>query len=164
MAIDPVAAVTRILTSTTTAWLPEPWQGDYDRERAETWLNEGDVESVIVAVLHRQSVQMVGLAILHDAAAAGPSSDVELRFGYVIEEAWWGRGLATELIGGLVEWARAQPSVSAMSGGVAIANAASARVLEKHGFGAGQVHQGERDYRRDFDRLSDDHGRTTPPK
>lgn len=59
---------------------------------------------------------------------------VDLRLGYVIAESSWGKGIATELVAGLVEWAVASTGIVSISGGVAPGNLASARVLGKAGF------------------------------
>ena len=45
----------------------------------------------------------------------------------------WGKGFANELVRGLVEWARSRTFASIVAG-VAAANIASIRVLEKCGF------------------------------
>lgn len=63
--------------------------------------------------------------------AARPRS--ELRLGYLIVESRWGRGYATELLQGLVEWVRIAPFRRIVAG-VASDNVASKRVLEKSGF------------------------------
>lgn len=48
-------------------------------------------------------------------------------------ESQWGQGYATELLEGFLEWARAAPYRRIVAG-VASANAASKRVLQKSGF------------------------------
>jgi ribosomal-protein-alanine N-acetyltransferase len=53
--------------------------------------------------------------------------------GYVIARRWWGRGLATEALRPVIEWAMAQPGIYRVWALCDTANAASARVLEKVG-------------------------------
>ena len=65
--------------------------------------------------------------------AAATDRGVDVRLGYLIAESAWGKGLASELIGGFVEWCREQTIVS-IEGGVGRENQASQRVLEKNGF------------------------------
>jgi RimJ/RimL family protein N-acetyltransferase len=69
--------------------------------------------------------------LLHDGA---PSSAVrgELRVGYLVAERHWGNGFASELLSGLITWARAAEFASIVAG-VTAANVASIRVLEKCG-------------------------------
>ena len=62
-----------------------------------------------------------------------PSGAVEM--GYWIARPYWGRGLATEACGALVEIARAL-GLASLEGSHFIDNPASARVLEKLGFEA----------------------------
>lgn len=59
----------------------------------------------------------------------------ELHIGYIIGQAQWGKGLASELILGLCQAARSA-DIKTLIGGVARDNPASARVLEKAGFQA----------------------------
>ena len=59
---------------------------------------------------------------------------VNLGGGYLFDEAVWGNGLASEVVGGLVGWARSQPRIQTLTGGVTRSNPASARVLAKNGF------------------------------
>ncbi len=61
-------------------------------------------------------------------------STVDVRIGYVIAETSWGRGLATELLSGLVDWMRIEPSIHTLTGGVDLTNHASVRVMENNGF------------------------------
>jgi RimJ/RimL family protein N-acetyltransferase len=53
--------------------------------------------------------------------------------GYVIARRWWGRGLATEALRPVVEWAMVQPTIYRVWALCDVANVASARVLEKVG-------------------------------
>ena len=58
-------------------------------------------------------------------------SRVEL--GYVLGRAYWGRGLMTEVVGAVSDWALAQPDVHRVRAVCDVDNRASARVLEKAG-------------------------------
>ena len=51
----------------------------------------------------------------------------------MLAESAWGKGFATELITGLVNWCR-ENAIKSITGGVEHNNPASARVLEKCGF------------------------------
>lgn len=149
--IDPPAdlpsRVATVLTATTTSFLPPDWQGDYSEDRARTWIAERDAESPTLLVTDRASGTTVGLVILFEeprpestdaepaieARPAEPGS-LDVRLGYVLAESQWGRGLASELVAGLVGWCRGQPAIASIAGGVEVDNAASARVLTKNGF------------------------------
>ena len=131
--IDLTAAVAAILSPRTTRALPPAWQGGYTVERARRWVVERDRESVTLLVVDRYSDEPVGLMILYENASEH-GAQRRLRIGYVIKQSSWRKGIASELVSGLVQWARAQPLVGSITGGVESQNAASARVLTKNGF------------------------------
>ncbi len=58
--------------------------------------------------------------------------------GYVLARAYWGRGLMTEALRYVTAWALAQPSLHRVWAYCAVANPASARVMEK----AGMIREG----------------------
>ena len=75
----------------------------------------------------------MGLVILfEDSTAPGPLVDV--RLGYVLAKSAWGKGLASEMVGGLVRWCRASDMICSMTGGVASEDPASGKVLVNNGF------------------------------
>ena len=125
LGVDLVDVVCDLLTADTTAELPEPWRGAYDVERAERWVVERDGESP--TLLASADDHIIGLLVLFEA-------DRDLRLGYVIGPERSGNGYATELVGGLVEWARSNAGIATVTGGVSTSNPASARVLERNGF------------------------------
>ena len=67
--------------------------------------------------------------ILHDTDTTATGS-VEVRLGYLLAENAWGKGFASELIEGFVDWCRGQEAITSLAGGVEADNAASRRVLE----------------------------------
>ncbi len=130
--LDLVATVAAMLTESTTASLPPQWAGRYSLERAAAWIAERDGESPTALAVERDSGEPVALMMLFEVPTERPSVDV--RIGYLVDEAWWGRGVATELVQGLVDWAQLEPLVETLTGGVTRLNGASVRVLEKLGF------------------------------
>lgn len=131
--IDLNEAVAAILTPNTTGALPTAWRGDYSLDRARRWVVERDGESPTLLIVLRSSVEPVGLLILHEEAD-GVGGLRHLRIGYVIRDSHWGEGIASELLSGLVDWARSQPDVGSIRAGVEPQNAASVRVLIRNGF------------------------------
>ncbi|MBT5774258.1 MAG: GNAT family N-acetyltransferase [Dehalococcoidia bacterium] len=128
---DLAETVAELLTPAVTHALPPDWGGEYDAERARRWIADRDAEGVTLLVVERSSGDPVGLLILTDGAENdGP---VGVRLGYLLVERGWGRGLGSELVAGFVGWCR-ENGVASISGGVAIDNPASARVLVKNGF------------------------------
>jgi len=58
----------------------------------------------------------------------------EIRLGYLLSEQTWGQGFGSEIIAGLVAWAKNNKDISSIAGGVEADNIGSIRVLEKSGF------------------------------
>lgn len=121
-----------LLSEPVTRFLPAGWRGIDDADRAARWIAERDAEGATLLVVDRATGDPLGLLLLHSADAGGDR--VEVRIGYLLAESAWGRGLATELVTGLVAWCRARPVIGSIVGGVAPGNEASIRVLERCGF------------------------------
>ena len=125
-----VEIVRGLLSSNVTEQLPDSWQGPYSEQRTVSWIHDRDEEGVQLLAVSSETKEPVALLLLHEASQA-PAA--ELRVGYLVAESQWGKGFASELVGGLIDWARSQAFVSIVAG-VAAANSASIRVLEKCGF------------------------------
>lgn len=133
-------AVKAILTPRVTQYLPEGWQGEYSIDRAIQWIEERERESVLLLALERLSKSPIGLMILFESVDDQAQSSV--RLGFMLAEETWGRGFASELVKGLVQWS-GSVGISSLIGGVERENIASQRVMEKSGFVAVQ---GSRDH------------------
>ncbi|MBP3532132.1 MAG: GNAT family N-acetyltransferase [Thermoguttaceae bacterium] len=68
------------------------------------------------------------------ATAAESASTAVVEIGYGVDEAFRGRGLATEAVGALVDWGREREDVGVIVAETLTANLPSRRVLEKNGF------------------------------
>lgn len=121
-----------LLSEPVTRSLPETWRGHYSPERARAWICARDAEGTTALVLDRESGEAIGLLFVDALPTEGGRA--EMRVGYLLAESRWGRGLASELVTGLVGWAHKSPDVDALVGGVATDNPASSRVLKKNGF------------------------------
>ena len=132
LGIDLGRTVAGLLTARTTEGLPAAWQGGHSEEGVWAWINDRDGDASMMLVIDGATQEPVGLLVL--AEAATPGTPFDRRIGYLLAERAWGRGLATELVTGLTEWARTQPGIRTLTGGVDPANRASARVLQKCGF------------------------------
>ena len=131
-AADLARMVAGVLTARSTVGLPDQWQGDYSTARASAWIEERNAESPTLLVTDSVSGAAVGLVVLGETDLE--EGGLDLRIGYVLAERVWGVGLGTELIGGLVDWARGDSSVRTLTAGVEWSNRSSVRVLEKAGF------------------------------
>jgi len=120
--------VINILTPKVTQSLPPHWQGIYPLDRARNWIKERDEEGVTLIVIEQSTQTAIGFVILFEDATGN-----DLRLGYLLAESAWGKGYASELIRGFVEWCK-NNDVARATGGVERDNNASRRVLEKNGF------------------------------
>lgn len=103
----------------------------YTLEDAQRWIEHASGEDPMTnfaIVVNDAAVGGIGL-VFHD--------DIYHRsaeLGYWLGEAYCGQGLATEAVGGIVEWAFDNFDIARIYAGVLAWNPASARVLEKAGF------------------------------
>jgi RimJ/RimL family protein N-acetyltransferase len=123
--------VKRTLTATVTRNLPPMWQGEYTLQRASNWIEELDREATPLLVVDSSLSMAIGLVILFEVEQ--DANDSHLRLGYLLSEASWGKGYATELIAGFVTWCK-EHDVATVMAGVESQNRASILVLEKNGF------------------------------
>ena len=143
--------VVAMLTEPVTRSLPPSWQGEYSLDRAREWIRERDEEGTTFLIIDRTSRHGVGLMILSGVQAQESSTKAEVRLGYLLAETAWGKGFASELVGGFATWCRGQELITSIAAGVAHDNLASKRVLEKNGFepvpSDDEVAEGEEIYR-----------------
>lgn len=123
-----VISVQRLLApAAVTRDLPADWQGPYSLERAQQWIDDRDNEGHVLLVNDRETGRPVGLLFLSN------DDSMTVRLGYLIGHDSWGKGLATELVRGLVDQS-GRLGIRSLLGGVMRGNDASCRVLEKCGF------------------------------
>lgn len=119
-----------ILTPEVLQHLPEPLQISNTPEAIDAWIDDRVAESDVLAVREISSSTLVGLIIL----ATFKEQVLVVHLGYLLGETYWGKGLATELLRGLVGWYAKQGEPAELLGGVERDNIASAKVLQKVGF------------------------------
>lgn len=124
--------VMTLLSPEVTKSLPDGWQQVDSQEKALDWINQRAEESVFLTVQTQSDGVVVGFVFLDISSSS--EGAIDLRLGYLLSEAVWGKGLGSELIQGLVEWCEAHPSIKSLSGGVERDNIGSIKVLEKNGF------------------------------
>jgi len=104
----------------------------YTMEAAEEWVrrNVSDPISHLSLAIAIEDEVVGGIGVM-------AKDDVYVRtaeVGYWLSEAHWGRGIATEAVGLVVEHAFSDLGLARLEAGVFAWNPASARVLEKNGF------------------------------
>ncbi|MCW1931231.1 GNAT family N-acetyltransferase [Pararhodobacter zhoushanensis] len=108
--------------------LPPSMQRQATGQTVSAWIDDRAVESDVFVLRGLNGHELVGLLILNTTADPVPS----LHLGYLLDQAVWGRGYATELVCGLLDVAQRAAPLH-LIGGVSRDNPASARVLQKAG-------------------------------
>lgn len=129
---DLLENVLSIMTPKVTKDLPDGWQNISTTEKAESWIKERKDDSYFYAIQLLENKEIIGFLFLYTEDEI--TEYIDLRLGYLLAESSWGKGIGSELIGGLVEWCKKQKEISSISGGVEINNIGSIRILEKNGF------------------------------
>ena len=124
--------IIRILTPEVTKALPDGWQHIKRSSDAEKWVKDRADECHFIVVQENSTGEIVGFIFLYEMGLQGVAH--ELRFGYLLSESVWGKGLGTELIKGLIDWCQTERNIASLSGGVEKDNIGSIKVLEKNGF------------------------------
>ena len=121
--------VTPLLTPNVLAPLPPPLQ--LGTTTLAKWIAARASESVVCTIRLAENRALCGLFLLH-FEPKHPTPTCHL--GYLLAEPYWGQGLATELLAGLVDWFKNEMPGTVLMAGVATNNPTSTRVLVKNGF------------------------------
>jgi RimJ/RimL family protein N-acetyltransferase len=127
-----ITELSALLTPAVTQYLPEPMQIHEGPNEIEKWVSARTGESDVFCVRDARTQELLGLLVL--GASPGATGALNVRLGFLLAEKAWGKGIATELVKGLVGWCAKQASPVQLLGGVEVENAASAAVLIKAGF------------------------------
>lgn len=127
-----IAELAAVLTPPVLRHLPEPLQLSDGQQAIDDWISARAAESDVMTIRDQANSDLLGLLIL--AEFSDPDAVTTVHLGYLFAETAWGKGCATELLSGLIDWYRARARPVQLLGGVELGNAASARVLQKNGF------------------------------
>ena len=123
--------VASMLTERVTETLPADWHGQFDEHRAKIWIEQRDSEGAMLLAVRSTDDAPAGLLVLFEDATH-PATRIHV--GYIVAEAMWGAGYATEMLAGFVDWCRNNLGEWELMAGVDGSNGSSVRVLEKCGF------------------------------
>ena len=115
------------LNEDVTAFLPEFLVYQKGKSKASEWAESFESGSSEVSTVKLDN-EFAGLLMLREEAKD------TMHIGYIFGQAYWGKGLATELIKGLVSRLKEIEYRGTLHGGVVKGNPASVRVLQKAGF------------------------------
>lgn len=128
---DLVEIVSNMLTRDVTGNFPFMWQGEYNRKRAEAWIKERDKEAKTLLAVEKDTNRPIGYITFF--TVGDRNKGLNLRIGYLLSKAKWGKGLATELVHGFKHWCQKHDILS-LYASVDPDNIGSIRVLEKNSF------------------------------
>ena len=134
---DLVTIVEKILVPDVTKTFPVMWRGDYNRKRAEAWIQERDSESKTLLAIEKDTKKPIGFINFFKVGAKSlgknRSEGTYFRLGYLLSKVMWNNGFATEFVEGFLHWSK-ENNVSTILARVDPDNIASIRVLEKNNF------------------------------
>ena len=107
---------------------PHPYTPDAAREWVQRNVNDPIPHLSLAIAVDDEVVGGIGVMQKDDVYAR--TAEV----GYWLSESYWGRGIATEALGLIVDHAFSNLGLARLEAGVFAWNPASARVLEKNGF------------------------------
>lgn len=120
------------ITPESTKWLPQHWQ--HIRSVAETmvWIDELEQSGATVLVAEDISTaKVVGMLM---AAELEDSITGPVHIGYLVSPSHQGRGYATEIVIGFLDWAQSETRINSVLAGADRSHNASRAVLKKAGF------------------------------
>lgn len=124
--------VTSIMTPKVTESLPSGWKNINTVTNANNWLNKISKESSFLLVQLKNTEEIMGFIFLYESADI--KTPMDIRLGYLLSENFWGLGMGSELIKGLLSWCNSSAKIHSITGGVEPDNIGSIKVLMKNGF------------------------------
>ncbi len=130
--LDDAAALCAVADNPNVArWMTRAFPSPYTPLDAEKWLAHATSDGPA----HHYAIE-IGRALAGGIGYEPRTGErgANAIFGYWLGETYWGRGIGTDAAGTLADHALASGTVSRLEATVFVANAASARVLQKCGF------------------------------
>lgn len=124
--------VIEIMSPKVTELLPSGWQDINTAIVVDKWLKQINNECSFLLVKLKNTNEVIGFIFLYEPDDTQPPFDI--RLGYLLSEKYWGGGLGSELINGLLSCCKSSGAINIITGGVEADNVASIKVLEKNGF------------------------------
>ena len=131
--IEDVAAVAELANNRRiaemTANLPHPYRPSDARAFVDTLAATADGITFAIFLKQEGTFAFAGM-VSYGRRPPEPAPEI----GYWIGEQFWGRGIATEAVRAVIDYAFSETDVSLLLGSARVVNPASRRVLEKCGF------------------------------
>jgi len=117
-----------ILTPNVVGSLPPYFQNVNSIASARGWLKQVVSDGRLFIVKRIGESKAIGFVFL----STENSGDTHI--GYLLAESYWGKGYATEILKGLIDFIESEDQVTRLIAGVATENVVSIKLLQKLGF------------------------------
>jgi RimJ/RimL family protein N-acetyltransferase len=118
----------KILTPNVVASLPPYFQNVNSIASARGWLKQVVTDGRLFIVKLAGESKAIGFIFL------STENNGNTHIGYLLAESYWGKGYATEILKGLIDFIEIEDQVTRLIAGVATDNLASIKLLQKLGF------------------------------
>ena len=123
-----LVSITQLLTKKVVENLPAYFQNINSLLDAQNWYKQIVSKSRLFMVKHTGSNRIIGFVFLYIG------SDDNAHVGYLLGESYWGKGYATELLKGLIDFITHENRIQRLIAGVATNNIVSCKLLHNLGF------------------------------
>jgi RimJ/RimL family protein N-acetyltransferase len=123
-----LVSVLDILTPSVVGSLPPYFQNVNSISSAREWLKQ------IVSDGRLFVVKLVGESKAIGFVFLSTENSGDTHIGYLLAESYWGKGYATEILKGLIDFIKSEDQVTRLIAGVATDNVASIKLLQKLDF------------------------------
>jgi RimJ/RimL family protein N-acetyltransferase len=127
-----LVSIMELLTPNVVQSLPPYFQNIDSISDAQNWLDKMVSQSRLFKVVHVGSNTTIGFIFVY------PGNDAQAHIGYLLGEPYWGKGYATELLIGLIDFLERENNIKRLIAGVATNNIVSSTLLQKLGFVKGE--------------------------
>lgn len=129
-------SIIKILTPEVVSQLPPYFSDINSRESAQAWLERMLDESLLFLVYQTELQQLIGFSFIYLEQTDEGQKNAHL--GYLLAQASWGKGFASELVSHLIEHIKTRNLADTLIAGVDKSNLASIALLRKLGFSQGE--------------------------
>lgn len=125
---DVLVAITELLSPKVVVNLPPYFQKIDSILGAQNWLKKMLSDSRLFMVKYRDSNTIIGFVFVY------VGDNLNAHIGYLLGESHWGKGYATELLVGLIDFIKHENEIKLLIAGVSPDNIVSSKLLSKLGF------------------------------
>tara|TARA_R110002111_G_scaffold29064_1_gene61305 strand:+ start:501 stop:1004 length:504 start_codon:yes stop_codon:yes gene_type:complete len=125
---ETLVSIIEILTPKVVENLPAYFQNINSISDAHTWFQKMVTDSRLFMVNSTDTNTIIGLVFVY------VGNDKNAHIGYLLGESNWGKGYATELLIGLIDFIKQENKIKRLIAGVTAKNIVSSKLLLKIGF------------------------------